>query len=130
MLAAVPGREVEARTYHSLAIQWLDELFSLPEDDREYGDVTDEDLAAITVAAALVHGPEEVCTFLGRLQPLTARHSAATQTLDRLMDIGRDELVRAIGMTANHPYTGIAACREIRREWCRDRVRQGAWRSV
>src|SRR3546814_1068472 len=82
--------------------------------DREYGDVTDEDLAAITVAAALVHGPEEVCTFLGRLQPLTARHSAATQTLERLMDIGREELVRAIGMTATDPYIGIAACRVLR----------------
>src|SRR3546814_11063023 len=112
MLAAVPGREVEARTYHSLAIQWLDELFSLPEDDREYGDVTDEDLAAITVAAALVHGPAEVCTFLGRLQPLTARHSAATQTLEGLMDIGREEQVRAIGMNATAPNIGIAARRK------------------
>src|SRR3546814_16944703 len=70
MLAAVPGREVEARTYHSLAIQWLDELFSLPEDDREYGDGTDEDLVAITLAGDVIHCPWEVCHFFGSRQLL------------------------------------------------------------
>src|SRR3546814_9333531 len=30
------------------------------------------------------------------------------------MDIGREELVRAIGMTATDPYIGIAACRVLR----------------
>jgi len=110
----------EARSHLRMAHEWLSNLFKLSEEEREHGDVSDQDIVALTLAHIGIHGPRDGAEYLGSWLPREVSFRVGRIVTRRLIDHGRfqdvDEFVRAAGNNLCLVLAVAVELREVQRD--------------
>jgi len=105
----------EARSHLRMAHEWLRNLFKLPEEERKHGDISDQDIVALTLAHIGIHGPRNGAEYLGSWRPREVSFRVGRIVTRRLIDHGRLQDVEALARAAgNNLCLVLAVAVELR----------------